>query len=494
LTIISQRVVKNYYEQLFEYPVITLPNGLRSIDPSGYGPRFNPLLATKPAVVSSDGRTYTLYLRKGVKSRYGNTFTAADIKYSWERSFGVKVCGGGFVLPLSGIRGMDQFEMVDNYTYRIHLREDNYLLSRTVENHCGPPLLDGTETKKHATSDDPWCKKWVSLHDAGWGPYLVESWTPGQQIVLRAREDYYGAKPKIDRVVFKEIPSSSDRLALVISGEVDMADELLPREVNKAAGQPGVKVDWWPVASQFDALIHNAKFPPHDDRRVREALNLAIPHQEIIDKIYFGRASLWEGVAPAIHEGAIKIPRKTDTARAKELIKGAGVEGKSLELYYGTATPTHEEIAIALQTAYQKLGIGLDLKKLPDAVFTERFFRKEIPMALYRDAAFQPDVGYSLGLWYPSRSFFSFGQLANSSNAQDKADQAKIDELIVKGTQTLDGKARQQVWTEFQLLVQKTEQFGYLPAPGMTVVRRENVKGATYYPDNFYKLIDMDKV
>ena len=493
LTQITQRVVKNVYEQLYEYPLIKLPNGLMATDSAGFGKRFTPLLADRAPEISADGRVYTIHLRRGVKSRYGNELTTEDIRYSWDRSFGLKVCGGGFVMPLSGCHSMENLEIVDKYTYRIRLKEDNYLLSRTLENHCGPPILDSKEVKSHVTGEDPLAKQWVSLHDAGFGPYLVDSWTPGQELTLRGRDDYWGGKPKIDRVIFKEVPSSSDRLALVVAGQVDMADELLPREVARAASQKGVKVDFWPVATSFDALMHNAKIQPHGDRRLREALNLAIPHQEIIEKTYVGRATKWEGVIPPAHEGAIKIPRRTDVERAKKLVKEAGVEGTTLELYHGTGAPVHEEIAVALQTAYRQIGLKLDLKKLPDAVFIERFYKKELPLVIYRDAAFQPDAGYALGLWYPSRSFFSFGQLASSPNEADRADQAKIDELIVKGTRTISDAERNRVWRELQLLIERTQVFGYLPLPGMTVVRRENIVGAAYYPDNFYRVYDMDK-
>src|ERR1700687_2453098 len=493
LTQITQRVVKNVYEQLYEYPRVKLPNGLMGADSRGFGKRFTPLLANTAPAVSADGRVYTISLRRGVKSRYGNELTTEDIRYSWERSFGIKVCGGGFVLPLSGCNGLDNLEIVDKYTYRIRLKEDNYLLSRTLENHCGPPILDSTETKAHVTAEDPLAKQWVSLHDAGFGPYLVDSWTPGQELTLRGRDDYWGGKPKIDRVIFKEVPSSADRLALVVAGQVDMADELLPREVAKAAAEKGVKVDFWPVATSFDALMHNAKMQPHGDRRFREALNLAIPHQEIIERTYVRRATRWDGVIPPAHEGALNIPRRTDLDRAKKLVKEAGADGATVELYYGTGAPVHEEIAVALQTAYRPIGVKLELKKLPDAVFIERFYKKELPLAIYRDAAFQPDAGYALGLWYPSRSFFAFGQMASSPNDTDRTDQAKIDELIVKGTRTINDAARNQVGKDLQLLIDRTQIFGSLPLPGMTVVRRENVIGAAYYPDNFYRVYDMDK-
>jgi peptide/nickel transport system substrate-binding protein len=494
LTQISQRVVKNVYEQLFEYPLVKLTNGLMGTDPKGFGTRFNPMLAASEPQTSSDGRVYTISLRQGVKSRYGNELTTEDIRYSWERSFGIKVCGGGFVLPLSGCTGMDVLEIVDKYTYRIHLKEDNYLLSRTLENECGPPVLDSTEVKTHDNSEDPLAKQWVSLHDAGFGPYQVESWTPGQEITLRARDDYWGGKAKIDRVIFKEIPSSADRLALLIAGQVDMADELLPREVATAASQKGIMVDFWPVATTFDALIHNSKFPPHGDRRVREALNLAIDHDEIIENVYVGRATRWDGVIPPAHEGAISIPRKTDVEKAKSLIEQAGAKGATIELYYGTGSPVHEEIGVALQTAYRQIGINLELKKLPDSVFVERLYKKELPLAIYRDAAFQPDAGYALGLWYPSRSFFAFGQMAMSPSEVDRGDQSKIDELIATGTRTINDADRNQIWKELQLLIDRTQIFGYLPLPGMTVVRRDNIVGAACYNDNFYRVYDMDKI
>ena len=69
LTVMAQRIVKNINDQLYEYPLVTLPNGLRSIDSKGFGSKFTPLLASRAPEISADGHVYTIRLRRGVKSR-----------------------------------------------------------------------------------------------------------------------------------------------------------------------------------------------------------------------------------------------------------------------------------------------------------------------------------------------------------------------------------------------------------------------------------------
>jgi peptide/nickel transport system substrate-binding protein len=180
--------------------------------------------------------------------------------------------------------------------------------------------------------------------------------------------------------------------------------------------------------------------------------------------------------------------------RARQLIEEAGVAGVTTELTYNSSVPVHEEIAILLQTAYREVGVNLELSKVPDAVFFERIFSVQTPMVIWRDAAFTPDPGFDLSLWYPSKSGSSVAQLEVSSNNEDRTNQARIDELVQNGITTIDEGERNMIWEEIQLLVETTQQMGRLPIPAYSVAHRDSVVGMTYYPDNTYKVFDLDKL
>ncbi len=87
--------------------------------------------------------------------------------------------------------------------------------------------------KEVATSDDPWAKKFLENNTAGFGPYKVDQLVRGQQAVYKARDDYWGGKPKIDTVIFKEVPTSANRVQLLQGGAVDIAQYLQPLETHQ---------------------------------------------------------------------------------------------------------------------------------------------------------------------------------------------------------------------------------------------------------------------
>ena len=84
-------------------------------------------------------------------------------------------------------------------------------------------------------SDDPWATKFIENESAGFGPYRLEQLTRGQQAVFQARDDYWGGKPAIDTVVFREVPTSAARVQLLRGGAVDIAQYLQPLEIIEPA-------------------------------------------------------------------------------------------------------------------------------------------------------------------------------------------------------------------------------------------------------------------
>jgi peptide/nickel transport system substrate-binding protein len=135
---------------------------------------------------SADGKVLTFTLSKGVKSEFGNEFTANDVKWSWDRAFGLNA-GGMRMMKANSIPSADAIKVVEPYTLRLELSGPNGLLPFVQWTSQQPAIVDATEAKKHATAGDPWAKDWLSKNSATFGPYRVAKFTPGQGTIYEAK-------------------------------------------------------------------------------------------------------------------------------------------------------------------------------------------------------------------------------------------------------------------------------------------------------------------
>ena len=122
-------------------------------------------------------------------------------------------------------------------------------------------------------ADDPWARKFIENESAGFGPYRLKQLTRGQQAIFEARSDYWGGKPAIDTVVFKEVPTSASRVQFLQGGAVDIAQYLQPLEIISLKNVPSVAVETVP-ASFMIWIELNAKIPPFDNVDVRRAMTM----------------------------------------------------------------------------------------------------------------------------------------------------------------------------------------------------------------------------
>src|SRR5258707_5809394 len=187
------------------------------------------------------GKFIRFQLRPGVKSNWGNELTAEDVKWTWDRKFGLKAIGA-FYLSTLGLDKPEGVKVEGKYTVSINLDNPNPLLAKLQPNVYAP-IYDSTKCKEVATADDPWARKFIENNSAGFGPYRLDQLQRGQQAVFKARPDYYLGKPAMATVIFREVPTSATRASLLHVRAVDIAQYLQPLEVMKLRDQPGVSVD-----------------------------------------------------------------------------------------------------------------------------------------------------------------------------------------------------------------------------------------------------------
>ncbi|MBC83571.1 MAG: hypothetical protein CL454_01800 [Acidimicrobiaceae bacterium] len=356
--------------------------------------------------VSADGTVYTFNLHEGVMSDAGNEMTAEDVKWSLEKAIASAATGAfwGFV---GGLLSGDQIEIIDDYTVQITLMapEDKFL---PVLGTGWLVIYDSIEAKSHATEEDPWAQEWLNQNSAGFGPYRVAEFGPGgDEVVLEARENYWGDQPTIQRVTQRSAPDAGARLQLLLSGDAVYSGELTTQGLDKAEETDGITVTRIPTTTgTFLALTYE---PPFDDLAVRAAIAQAIPYQDIIDVTFGGKAELWDSIlAPVVPGYDNRFFRGYDIDAAASVL---GDLDADLTLSYAEGLPVDEEVAILVQSSMKEAGFDLKLNKMPRAQFDGAKYGRTGEVQFFVNAIDAPaffDAGYYTSIYGAATGFLNW--------------------------------------------------------------------------------------
>ncbi|MCE5244602.1 MAG: ABC transporter substrate-binding protein, partial [Desulfobacteraceae bacterium] len=224
--------------------------------------RPKPVLVTK--VENPDDKTYVLHLRNDVKFHDGTPLTANDVKFTYD-FIRDKNNGNRYA---SYYDLVDKIEVVDAHTVKFVTKEPYAPLVANL-NLCIAP--------KHIAEKDPAA---LDAKPVGSGPYKFVEWTPQDKLVLTANPNYWvPGVPKIKDVTLKVIGEATTRLVALETGTVDIADHIPPAKT-KDLTEKGLKI----IPTQpngYNMLTFNQTKKPFDDRRVREAMTLALNRAEI---------------------------------------------------------------------------------------------------------------------------------------------------------------------------------------------------------------------
>jgi peptide/nickel transport system substrate-binding protein len=435
--------------------------------------------------LAPDKTSITFHLRKGVKSAVGNELTADDIMWTFERGWNLKATFHWYMTQVLKIEDYDKaFKKIDDMTVQVSIPHPSPLLDRLwVNNDLG--ILDAVEVKKHVTADDPWASKWLANHSASFAPYQVTKDVPGQEVDYEANPNYYRGEPKLKKIIFREMPTSSNRVAALQSGSVDVAEWLVPRELNLLEKSPNVKV-WKVFGNYIHRVEMNNKTPPFDNVKVRQAMNFLVPREDILKAVYFNTAretkSPISEIYPAFTDQYFSY--STDPEKAKTLLKEAGLpDGFKTQIGYRVGEPIEEEIALILKTAFAKAGVDVELQKLPASTLVDKYTKGEMPMYFFRDMAIVPDAAYVANLWLNSASLINYSHF--------KSDE--VDRLINEGLTTTDEPKRVEGMHRVQEITMEQAPWVFLMNPGYQLATSAKVKGYSWYTPNgnswydFYK-------
>src|SRR5271154_4834540 len=308
----------NTYDRLVTYGVTKDENGNDHYDYT----KFEPELAESWNLTDT---SVTFKLRKNAKFHDGTPVTAQDVKWSFDRAVTV----GGFPtfqMKAGSLEKPEQFVAVDDRTFRIDfVRKDKLTLPDLAV--PVPVVINSALAKSHATDKDPWATEWLKTNEAGGGAFRIEKWTPGQEVIYQRFDDWRsGPAPKLQRVIWRMVPSAGNRRALMERGDADVSFDLPPKDVSEMAQEKKVVVVGTPVENAIIYFDMNVKMPPFDNVKVRQAVAYAIPYKKIMDAVMFGRGEPMFGGAGniATTDWPQPSPYTTDLVKAKQLLAEAG--------------------------------------------------------------------------------------------------------------------------------------------------------------------------
>lgn len=285
--------------------------------------------------VSDDLKTWTLYLRQGIKFNNGDEFTSDDVVFTIGQWLNPEVKSSmlglvGDYLDKAGI------ETIDKYTVKLHLKKPQIGVPEHLYSY--PALI-----LNHKTFEGDFLK---APH--GTGPYTLETYRPGETCILKARQDYWqkGADgkplPYLDKIEFIDLGKDpSPRIAALKNGEVHMTSEA-------SIGSPDIMMATKGDDNFFTHVFHSALTKvlrmrcdekPFDDNRVRQALKLCQNREKILALAYRKAGLLGQDCHvyryhPEYHK--IDTP-KYDPQKAKALLAQAGyAKGLEVELFVGS--------------------------------------------------------------------------------------------------------------------------------------------------------------
>ncbi|UUI02357.1 ABC transporter substrate-binding protein [Oceanobacillus jeddahense] len=312
-----------------------------------------------------DEETWHFHLKEGVTFHNGDSLTAEDVKFSLERVM--------------------TDETLKEYPYFGQLDEVNALDDLTVEvvtDGPMPTLLNllaksGSDVLPKDYFEEVGVEEFQN-NPIGSGPYKFVEWVKDDRVVLEANEDYFGEDPKWKNVEVRAITESSTRIGELLTGGVDIITDVPPNEWDRVDADPEASLINGDTTRVNLLMVRTTDEYVTSDPLVREAIDLAIDNQAIIDSVLQGngisvRTRVPEGVFGSATE--LVDTQVHDVEKAKELLTEAGYpDGVDITFTASRGRyPLDSEIAQLIGSMLEEAGFNVNLELLESSAFLDKY-------------------------------------------------------------------------------------------------------------------------
>lgn len=391
-----------------------------------------------------DDTTWEFKLRNDVKFHNGDPFTAADVKYTLER-----VAKDNTLLEYGNYKQIKEVKVVDDHTIHILTEGPQPVLLNRLS-RLGSGMLPAKYIQEKGFEE-------YLKNPVGTGPYKFKEWKRDDRLILVKNDDYFGEKGKWDEVVFRAIPEDSTRVSELLTGGVDVAVNVPPTDLDRVKQNDGTYVVQGPTQRVMQLTMRLTEGTATANPKVREAIELAIDKQSIVDNILAGGGTITRtrvtpgnfGADPSLYGTSTYDPE-----RAKQLLKEAGFEN-GLEITMSSPSGRYlkdKETAELIQAFLGEVGIKVNLELLEWSKFNEVYRSKkmkEMFMIAYANSMFDGSLAFDR---------------ARSDIAKGESDynNADVDKLLDAAETNMNEAEREKQYQQVQQHVANDRPFIYL--------------------------------
>lgn len=370
---------------------------------------------------SNGNKTLTFHLRPGLKFPSGDPVDAKAVVWSLNRV--IKAGEGGYSVleetdytpPLiTSIKEVGPLTVVINYK-RPAPNQPQVLSTPTAGAIYDPKLVE-----EHGGQQKEKPNEWLASHDAGYGPYLMKSYSAGHQLVLEANPSFFEA-PKTKKIILNFVPDNETLLLDAQSGSADItlglsnqaAHSLIGNSCCTVASFKSRQAETIQMPQSIEKPWNTHKNPFFNSQDFRQALSYAFPYEAVLQKVAYGYGKLYFGEwmpSYSWYDPKVGAPRETNLTKAKELLVKSGVKTPvSFTIYVGQGDIVGKEIATAASGAWAPLGVTAKVQVVSPSAFLEVVYTNHDGSTVFLDGpqVVAPDYHWAYDLQCPPNNQFN---------------------------------------------------------------------------------------
>lgn len=455
--------------------------------------RFGPDTSIVPGLaqawdLAADGRTWTFQLRRGAKFHNGREVKAHDVKYSLERVLRPET-GSPNTWLVEMIEGAKEVMEGKSRHVRGIVVKNDYCVQITLEKPYHPFLANLAYTGTSILPQEVVESGQHLTHPIGAGPFQFVTYEPGEKAILKAFDDFYGGRPFLDEIeVLMALPDGMSELEALTSETIDLLQLTARSDLSAIQAHPlyGRRLERGPVLRTAHIGLNCGKGGPLSNPKVRQAINLAINKQVIVDEIYNGNARVAAGPLPPGCTGYDErlAPYPFDLNAAREKLREAGYPNglpEPLVLHIRQGNQAQAKQAALFQEWLGQIGIRLDIKELPwaEMVSTSAMRRCDMHMLTWIGDTGDPD-----NFLQPLFNTSNQGDMGNRTFFSDP----QVDRLLEQGQAIRDPEQRKQHYAKLNRLIAELAPWVFLCHDDQLLITQPHVKGFSLHPLGIVRL------
>lgn len=424
---------------------------------------------------SNDGKEWTFFLKKGVKFSDGTPFNAEAVKFSFDRLLTINQ-GPAWMFEM-----ITAIDVLDEHTVKFTLEYPFVPFMHALANPAGP-LIVSPKAAKDNEKDGDLGQAWLKQNAVGTGPYMLERWNIGQDLVLVKNPDYWGGweGKHVDRAVIKIVQESASQRMMLESGDVDFASAIPLDVIDRLELDTDITVLKNDTANLLNIFFNNQR-GAMKDKKVRQAMSHGFSYDDCISGIFNNMGTRMRGPLPApiwAFDETIK-PYDKDIEKAKELLKEAGYpEGKGLKftMMVETGAEDYKKVAELFQSDMKALGIGIDIQVVAWATIKDMLSSPETAPDIFI-SGFYPDYLDPDNVLCAMFHSDSIGQI-NQTFTTIK----EVDDMLSEARRSTDSNRREELYKKVQQILNEEAVNIFILIRDDITTMRSWVKGFKFHP------------